>query len=68
MTPQRKAADVPEARTEEPPIRTPAEDAERAQRRLAVQEGERQARWPQPDDPLRQPGELSPPPQHRPGE
>jgi hypothetical protein len=56
---------VPEERVEEPPILTPEEDAERAQRRLEAQEGEREPRWPQPDDPLRQPGELSPPPEHR---
>ena len=54
-----------EEATEEPPILTPAEAAERAARRLDVQEREQVDDWPLPHDPLRQPGESSPAPDKR---
>jgi hypothetical protein len=56
---------IPEAAHDEPPILTPAEDADRAARRLDRQERTDEARWPAPEDPLRQGGELSPPPSKR---
>jgi hypothetical protein len=56
---------VPEAATVEPRIVTPEEDARRAERRLDWQERTRTKRWPLPRDRMRQPGELSPPPQKR---
>jgi hypothetical protein len=56
---------IPEDAQEEPRILSPQEDADRAARRLAWQEEYQQKRWPEPDDPLRQPGELSPPPAHQ---
>jgi len=55
---------IPEDAREEPRILSPQEDAERAARRLDWQDEHDQNRWPEPDDPLRQPGELSPPPEH----
>jgi len=57
--------DVPEAATVEPRIVTPEEDARRAERRLDWQERTHGQRWPMPNDRLRQPGELSPPPAKR---
>lgn len=57
--------DVPEAATVEPRIVTPEEDARRAEQRLDWQERTHEQRWPMPKDRLRQPGELSPPPQKR---
>jgi hypothetical protein len=54
--------DIPEDATEEPRILTPEEDAERAARRADLEESEQLEIWPEPNDPLRQPGELSPPP------
>ena len=56
--------EIPENAQEEPRILSPQEDAERAARRLDWQDETDQKRWPEPDDPLRQPGELSPPPEH----
>lgn len=55
---------IPENAQEEPRILSPQEDADRATRRLDWQDEHDQKRWPEPDDPLRQPGELSPPPEH----
>jgi hypothetical protein len=63
--PDRKDADIPEDATVEPRILTPDEMAWRAEKRLDLQEREDSQRWPQPKDPLRQPGELSPPPDRR---
>jgi hypothetical protein len=59
-----KSRTIPEEAEEEPRILSPQEDADRAARRLDWQERHEQKRWPEPDDPLRQPGELSPPPEH----
>ena len=56
---------VPEHATREPEILTPEEDARRATRRLEWEEREHTSRWPQADDPLRQPGEPSPAPEKR---
>lgn len=56
--------EIPEDAQEEPRILSPREDAARAQRRLEWQDEHNQERWPEPDDPLRQPGELSPAPEH----
>jgi hypothetical protein len=59
-------ADLPEAAATEPPILTPEEDAERAL--LHEEREEMRARLgihadpAGPDDPLRQPGEMSSPP------
>jgi hypothetical protein len=50
---------IPEEATEEPRILTPAEDADRAWRRMERDEHEPHTHWPGPDDPLRQGGELS---------
>jgi len=50
---------IPEEATEEPRTLSPAEDAERAARRMERDEREPHTRWPGPDDPLRQGGELS---------
>ena len=50
---------IPEEATEEPRVLSPAEDAERAARRMERDEREPHTRWPGPDDPLRQGGELS---------
>ena len=59
--------DVPEEATEEPVILTPEQDADRAARRLALQEGDpSHIDWPTAGNPLRAPGELSPTPAHRP--
>jgi len=55
---------IPEDAQEEPRILSPQQDAERAARRLDWQDEHDVERWPEPDDPLRQPGELSPSPQH----
>jgi hypothetical protein len=57
--------DVPEAAKQPPPIRTPDEDARRAERRLERQESVGRPRWPRSDDELRQGGELSPDPEKR---
>jgi hypothetical protein len=56
---------VPEDATVEPRILTPDEVAERATLRAARQERDQMDEWPQPDDPLRQPGEMSPAPDKR---
>lgn len=58
--------DIPEAATEEPKIMTPAEDAERAAKRLTEQEADpTRLDRPHPSNPLRWPGELSPAPTQR---
>ena len=56
---------VPEEATKEPPILTPDQLAERALLRADEQQRDSSERWPQSDDPLRQPGELSPAPEKR---
>jgi hypothetical protein len=56
---------VPEEATAEPPILTPEQMAERASRRRDEQEHDLTDRWPQTEDPLRQPGEMSPAPEKR---
>jgi hypothetical protein len=56
---------VPEDATVEPPILTPDQIADRATLRAERQEHDRRDEWPQPDDPLRQPGEMSPAPDKR---
>jgi hypothetical protein len=56
---------VPEEATAEPPILTPAQMAERATHRTEEVERDRTDRWPQTDDPLRQPGEMAPAPDKR---
>jgi hypothetical protein len=56
---------VPEDATAEPRILTPDEMAERATLRARRQEHDQMDEWPQPDDPLRQPGEMSPAPEKR---
>jgi hypothetical protein len=58
-----KRGDDPEEATEEPRILTPAEEGERAWRRLdldAETGGRRAHRFADADNPLRTPGELSP--------
>jgi len=56
---------VPEHATREPEILSPDEMARRATRRLEWEEQEKTVRWPQADDPLRDPGECSPAPEKR---
>jgi hypothetical protein len=60
-----KPSPVPEAATEEPPILTPEQVADRATRRLEEQENRIDPMYQNPDDPTRQPGVLSPPPEKR---
>jgi len=56
---------IPEEATEEPRTLSPAEDADRAARRMERDEHESHTRWPGPNDPLRQGGELSAAPSKR---
>jgi hypothetical protein len=56
---------IPEEALEEPRTLSPAEDAERAARRLERDENDPHTHWPTPDDPLRQGGELSAAPYRR---
>ena len=58
---------VPEEATVEPRILTPEQAADRATLRAERQEREQMDDWPEPDDPLRQPGEMSPAPDKRHG-
>jgi hypothetical protein len=58
-------APIPEAASEEPRTVTPDEDADRATRRLERQDSQGETLRPEPDDPGRQPGVLSPPPGNR---
>jgi len=55
---------IPEAATEEPRTVTPDEAADRATRRMERQEAG-ETLYPEPDDPGRQPGVLSPAPDKR---
>jgi len=59
------AAQIPEAATEEPRTLTPAEDADRATRRMERQEKHPEAVYPGPEAPGRQGGETSPAPEKR---
>ena len=56
---------VPEEATEEPHIRSDAEEDERGARREDQQDHAQRPIWPDADDPLRQGGESSPAPVHR---
>lgn len=60
-----KPANIPEEAQEEPRIVSPKENDERAARLLDWQERHDATRWPQADDPLRPPGDLSPPPDRK---
>jgi hypothetical protein len=60
-----RPAQLPEAATEETLPLTPQEDAERATRRMERQERTGDTLRPEPDDPGRQPGVLSPAPGNR---
>ena len=64
-TKQKNPIGIPEEATEEPRTLSPDEDAERAARRLERDENDPRTRWPGPDDPLRQGGELSAAPARR---
>jgi hypothetical protein len=64
-TKQKNPIGIPEEATEEPRTLSPDEDAERAARRLERDENDPHTRWPGPDDPLRQGGELSAAPSRR---
>ena len=64
-TKQKNPIGIPEEATEEPRTLSPDEDAERAARRLERDENGPRTRWPGPDDPLRQGGELSAAPARR---
>jgi hypothetical protein len=61
-TKEKHSIGIPEEATEEPRTLSPDEDADRAARRLERDENDPHTRWPGPDDPLRQGGELSAPP------
>lgn len=61
-----KTKGLPEEAQKEPRILSNDEDTERAKKRLDWQDDHPEVRhWPQNDDPLRQPGELSPPPDRK---
>jgi len=60
-----RPAQIPEAASQEPRTLTPDEDADRATRRMERQERRTDILRPEPDDPGRQPGVLSPAPDKR---
>jgi len=60
-----RPAPIPEAATDEPTPLTPEQDADRATRRMERQERTGDTIRPEPDDPGRQPGVLSPAPGKR---